>query len=73
MSKKNECKRCGKEISGRINIITSRNKIGNNFINVVDMYCNACYKIVNKERAFNNEPNKQKRPCKRKRKNKTRV
>ena len=74
MAIKNKCKRCGKNISGgRIKIVTYRQKIGNNFINRVDMYCDLCYKIVNKERAISDEFSRQKRPCKRKDKKRSRV
>lgn len=61
MTKKHNCTRCKKTIAGKIKIVTYRKKLGKKLISCVDEYCEACHKIVNKERALRNEHCKQKR------------
>lgn len=65
-STKHKCKRCGKQIVGKIKIITSRQRLGQRNINRVDMYCDPCFKITNKEKYLKNECCKKVRHNKRK-------
>lgn len=60
-----KCKRCGKQILGKVKIIAYRKKLGKNSISRVDMYDETCFKIMNKER-LSNGCCKQKRIYKRK-------
>lgn len=70
---KNKCKKCGKIINDKIKIVTYKQKLGQKYINIVEMYCEKCFIIVNKERALRNGTDGQTKPCKRKNKNGSRV
>jgi len=62
----NKCSRCGKDIVGKIRVITYRKKLGSKSVVKVEMYDEKCFKLKNKESATKDEC------CKQKRKNKTR-
>lgn len=62
---KPKCKRCGKEIVGKIRIISYRKKLGKKSLLIVDKYDDNCFRIKKKEKALD-EPCKQKRNCKKK-------
>jgi hypothetical protein len=63
---KHKCKKCEKQIIGKIKIITFRQRLGQRSINRVDMYCESCFKITNKEKNLINERCKKIRHNKRK-------
>lgn len=62
MTKKLNCKGCGKPIIGRLRIHTYRKQSGNKSILVVDVYDENCFKAMNKR--TKNGSLAQKRDCK---------
>lgn len=66
MKTKHRCKKCNKAIVGKIRLVSYRQKLGSKSVNRVDMYCESCFKTVNKERALRDEHSKQKRANQRK-------
>jgi len=53
MNKK--CKRCGKEITGKVKINTYRKKVGKKSIVQVDYYDEDCFYYLNLEKAKNED------------------
>ena len=48
---KQKCKACKKLITGAVKIVTTRKKLGNKIITIIDYYDEKCFKLHNKQKA----------------------
>lgn len=57
-SSRPKCTGCSRTIWGIIKIDTYKRKLGNKSLNIVDYYCENCFKGLKRERAMNEYSNK---------------